>query len=114
MRLGIVHQESQSFQQVQGQSCLLHQILFLRMHEDKIVPKEKVVQIRSEAIRLMGCNSVSAQLRRFFSWKADPEAEATDAFSQNWSTIRGFAHPPWCLIAKQSLNYNSAWKKWEG
>lgn len=42
----------------------------------------------------------SAQLRRFFSWRADPEAEATDAFSQNWSSIRGFAHPPWCLIAR--------------
>ena len=42
----------------------------------------------------------SAQLRRFFSWRADPEAEATDTFSQNWSMIWGFAHPPWCLIAK--------------
>ena len=40
---------------------------------------------------------LSAQLR---SWRADPEAEATDAFSQNYSTIQGFAHPPWCLIAK--------------
>ena len=25
----------------------------------------------------------SAQLRRFFSWRADPEIEATDAFSQS-------------------------------
>ena len=42
----------------------------------------------------------SAQLKRFFSWRADGEAEATDALSQNWSTTWGFAHPPWCLIAR--------------
>lgn len=42
----------------------------------------------------------SAQLKRFFSWRADPKAEATDALSQNWSTTWGFAHPPWCLIAR--------------
>ena len=36
----------------------------------------------------------SAQLKRFFFWRADPKAEATDTFSQNWSMIWGFAHPP--------------------
>ena len=42
----------------------------------------------------------SAQIQRFFSWRVDPEAEATDAFSQPWSQILGFAHPPWCLITR--------------
>lgn len=42
----------------------------------------------------------SAQLKRFFFWRADPKAEATDTFSQNWSMIWGFAHPPWCLIPR--------------
>ena len=42
----------------------------------------------------------SAQLQRFFSWRADPDAEATDAFSQCWSQILGFAHPPWCLVSR--------------
>ena len=42
----------------------------------------------------------SAQLQRFFSWRADPEAEATDAFSQSWEAVLGFAHPPWCLITR--------------
>ena len=42
----------------------------------------------------------SAQVPRFFSWRADPEAEATDAFTQNWSAIQGYAHPPWCLITR--------------
>ena len=41
----------------------------------------------------------SKQLPRFFSWRPDPEAEATDAFAQSWTNIQGFAHPPWCLIS---------------
>ena len=42
----------------------------------------------------------SAQLQRFFSWRADPDAEATDAFSQPWAHILGYAHPPWCLVSQ--------------
>ena len=38
------------------------------------------------------------QLPKFFSWKPDLEAEATDAFTQSWSQIHGYANPPWCLI----------------
>ena len=42
----------------------------------------------------------SAQLARFFSWRPDPMAEATNAFLQDWRKVRGFAHPPWCLITR--------------
>ena len=42
----------------------------------------------------------SAQPQRFFSWRVDPDAEATDAFSQPWSHTLGFAHPPWCLVLR--------------
>jgi len=42
----------------------------------------------------------STQLQQFLSWRADLEPEATDASSQSWSTVLGFAHPPWCLIAR--------------
>ena len=42
----------------------------------------------------------STRLPRFFSWRPDPEAEATDAFLQDWSGIMGYAIPPWCLIAR--------------
>ena len=42
----------------------------------------------------------SHQLPRFFSWRPDPETEATDAFSQDWRNLRAYAHPPWCLIAR--------------
>ena len=41
---------------------------------------------------------LTKQLPRFYSWRPDPEAEATDAFMQNWAAYRGFANPPWCLI----------------
>ena len=27
------------------------------------------------------------QLPRYFSWRSDPAAEATDAFTQNWNQI---------------------------
>ena len=40
---------------------------------------------------------LTKQLPRFYSWRPDPEAEATDAFMQNWAAYRGFANPPWCL-----------------
>ena len=46
------------------------------------------------------CNTLSKQLPRFFSWRPDPETEATDAFAQSWTNIQVFAHPPWCLISR--------------
>ena len=38
------------------------------------------------------------QLPRYFSWRPDPAAEATDAFTQDWSQLQGYANPPWCLL----------------
>ena len=40
------------------------------------------------------------QLPRYVSWRPDPEAEATDAFSQDWSQIRGYAFPPFSLVGR--------------
>ena len=40
------------------------------------------------------------QVPRFFSLKPDPQAEATDAFLQRWNQFRGYANPPWGLIAR--------------
>ena len=36
---------------------------------------------------------LSNQLPRYFSWRPDPLAEATDAFSQQWQQFRGYAYP---------------------
>ena len=44
-------------------------------------------------------SQLTKQLPTFYSWRADPEAQGTDAFDQDWSQMRGFAKPPWCLIA---------------
>ena len=41
---------------------------------------------------------LTKQLPIFYSWRPDPEAQGTDAFRQDWSQMRGFANPPWCLI----------------
>ena len=43
---------------------------------------------------------LTRQLPRYFSWRVDPEAEAVDAFKQDWSQFRGFANPLWCLIPR--------------
>ena len=43
---------------------------------------------------------LSYQLDRFFSWRPDPLAEATDAFQQDWGPVKGYANPPWCLVGK--------------
>ena len=40
------------------------------------------------------------QLPWFFSWRPDPQAVAVDAFQQDWSLLRGYANPPWCLVGR--------------
>ena len=43
---------------------------------------------------------LSAQLPRYMSWRPDPGSIATDALSQPWMEIRGFAFPPFSLIGR--------------
>jgi hypothetical protein len=43
---------------------------------------------------------INRQIPRFVSWRPDPEAWKTDAFSINWSQILGYAFPPFNLILK--------------
>ena len=40
------------------------------------------------------------QLRRFFSFRPDPEAEAVDALAQPWTNIRPYAFPPFILLGR--------------
>jgi len=47
------------------------------------------------------------QLPRFFSWRPDPQAEAIDAFQQDWSQLKGYANPPWCLVGRVLNNVRS-------
>ena len=43
---------------------------------------------------------LSTQLPRFYSWRPDPLAEALDAFTQDWSKVRGYAFPPFALVGR--------------
>ena len=43
---------------------------------------------------------LSTQLDRFFSWRPDPLAEATNAFQQDWGPLKAYANPPWCLMGR--------------
>lgn len=43
---------------------------------------------------------LTAQLPKFFSWRPDPLATATDALLQDWERMRAYANPPWSLIGR--------------
>ena len=43
---------------------------------------------------------LSTQCQRYFSWRPDLYAEATDAFLKYWTHLRGYANPPRNLIGK--------------
>lgn len=42
----------------------------------------------------------NAQLPKYWSWKPDPEAQVTDAFTASWMNIQAYAFPPFCLIGR--------------
>ena len=43
---------------------------------------------------------LTAQLRSFVSWRPDPEAIATDAFTMTWTGLKAYANPPWSLVGR--------------
>jgi len=43
---------------------------------------------------------LNAQLRRYASWKPDPEAVQVDAFLMDWKSETPYAFPPFCLISR--------------
>ena len=43
---------------------------------------------------------LNAQVRKFVSWKPDPEAWQVDAFTMPWAKELGYALPPFCLIGR--------------
>ena len=36
----------------------------------------------------------------FVSWRPDPEAIATDAFTVTWTGLKAYANPPWSLVGR--------------
>ena len=43
---------------------------------------------------------LTKQLPTYFSWRPDPQALETDAFSMNWEGLKAYANPPWHLISR--------------
>ena len=43
---------------------------------------------------------LGSQLPRFYSWRPDPLSEVVDAFSQDWSKVRGYPFPPFALVGR--------------
>ncbi len=45
-------------------------------------------------------SKVTFQLDQYVSWRPDPLAIHTDAFTLNWATFQGYAFPPFALIGR--------------
>ena len=43
---------------------------------------------------------LKTQLPRFVSWKPDPESDAVDVFTLDWSQLKGYAFSPFALIGR--------------
>ena len=47
----------------------------------------------------------------YYSWRPDAEENGTDAFSHDWSTSKGYANPPWCLIPRCLSQMKRQWAR---
>ena len=75
--------------------------MFVDRHDWKLDPRIFVQVNRFWGpleIDLFVTRGLSAQLPRFYSWRPDPLSETVDAFSQDWSIVRGYAFPPFALV----------------
>ena len=61
---------------------------------------ECVLSIWDSPLIDMFASRVNKQLKRFVSWKNDPDAEAIDAFSMTWTDLYFYAFPPFSLIPR--------------
>ena len=61
---------------------------------------QKIVQILGPVTVDMFADRMNAQMPVFYSWKPDPDAAVTDAFSMTWTQVLGYAFPPFCLIGR--------------
>ena len=74
----------------------------LDLHDCKIDPLvfAKLNQLWGPQGVDLFASRLSTQLLRFYSWRPDPQAEAVDAFFQDWSSVKGYAFPPFALIGR--------------
>jgi len=48
----------------------------------------------------LNCLAKTHQLPSYASWRPDPMAMTTDAFTMDWAHVRGYANPLWSLIGR--------------
>lgn len=60
----------------------------------------KLMRLRGSHEVDLFASRLSTKLPRYYSWRPDPGAEAVNALTQNWTIIRGYAFPPFCLIGR--------------
>ena len=61
---------------------------------------ECVLSIWDTPLIDMFASRVNKQLKKFVSWKNDPDAEAIDAFSMTWTDLYFYAFHPFSLIPR--------------
>ena len=61
---------------------------------------KKIVQTFGRPSIDIFASRLNTQLDRYISWLPDPNAEAIDAFTLDWSNLAFYAFPPFCLVAR--------------
>ena len=70
---------------------------FIDSSDWKLQPEIIQCFLKNREIDLFA-TSLTNQLKSCVSWRPDPQAVATDAFSTDWSQLKGYAFPPFNLI----------------
>ena len=65
----------------------------------KAVFKQVIAQLGHCNVDLFA-SRLTTQLSKYMSWKPNPGAIATDALSQPWDQMKGYAFPPFSLIGR--------------
>ena len=72
---------------------------FIDSSDWKLQPETIQYFLKDREIDLFATR-LTNQLKSYVSWRPDPHAVATDAFSIDWSQMKGYAFPPFNLIPR--------------
>ena len=72
---------------------------FIDLSDWKLQPEIIQCFLKNREIDLFATR-LTNQLKSYVSWRPDPQAVATDAFSIDWSQLKGYAFPPFNLIPR--------------
>ena len=72
---------------------------FINSSDWKLQPEIIQYFLKDREIDLFATR-LTNQLKSYVSWRPDPHAVATDAFSIGWNQMKGYAFPPFNLIPR--------------